>query len=218
MYTRLYPRNITNAARVIVSAGTALIIFRSGKIRSFQISDETKLISYCQAQGILVDDQRVLRRTERVETGANHSDDRPRYFLSEKARNSLDRVVQKFQKGDLAPISHAVRLQLDPEAPARKWTLSNRVLAFAQTGELDCRGYKQWRDAGRQVKRGTRSAYILRPRLIKKTNDDGEEEQRLIGFTPVAVFPVEATEGYPLPSYKPTDMPPLPHQLLARGW
>ena len=74
--------------------------------------------------------------------------------LSPKAQAALDRVVNKFKQGDLSPITEVVRLRLGSEAPASRWTFSNQVLAYAQTGELDCRGYRQWQQVGRQVKKG----------------------------------------------------------------
>lgn len=133
--------------------------------------------------------------------------------LSDKAQASLNKVIEKFESGDLSPITHAIRLQLDPAAPARQWTLSNRVLAFAQTGHLDCRGYRQWQEVGRQVKKGCHSAYILRPQMVKKSrlNANGVEEeyQLLVGFAPIPVFSLADTEGDPLPEYEPQELPPL---------
>lgn len=130
--------------------------------------------------------------------------------LSAKAQKSLDKVIAQFQSGDLSPITRAIRIQLDPDAPAAKWSLSNRVLAFVQTGELDCRGYKQWKQAGRQVKKGSFAGYILTPRMVKKENEDGEKESRLIGFVSVPVFASTDTDGdEPLPDYTPAELPPL---------
>jgi hypothetical protein len=207
VYTKLFARNLGNSvARVTISAGTATVIDRTGSIRTYTVSDETRLLEYCRKNDIT-----VISHNPTLD--ADQPEEKPRQKLSEKAQTSLEKVVEKFQNGDLSAITHAVRLQLDPEAPARKWTLSNRVLAYAQTGELDCRGYRQWQAAGRQVKKGSCSAYILRPKTIKKTRTkaDGSEEeyQRLIGFAPVAIFSVEDTEGEPLPSYEPAELPPL---------
>ena len=65
--------------------------------------------------------------------------------LSPKAQASIERVIQKFQTGDLSPITKVARIKLDERHS--KWSLSNRILAFIQAQELDCRGFKQW---GRQ--------------------------------------------------------------------
>ena len=132
--------------------------------------------------------------------------------LSPKVTQSLDRVVEKFKTGDLSPISKAIRIQLDPDAPARKWSLSNRVIAFIQAEELDCRGFRQWQDVGRHVKKGSRSVYIIRPHMIKVPADQNndQEDYACIGFSSVPVFPASMTEGdQPIPSYGPKELPPL---------
>jgi len=215
MYPQLYPRNLTgNIARVDIAGGVVRVLYAAGNLRNFLVSDEVRLVAYLEAKGIRYTHRQATppppNRMEGCEAGQNAPTQQPGSTkLSEKAQMSLDKVVEQFKTGDLSPICYAVRLQLDPEAPASKWTLSNRVLAYIQTGSLDCRGYHQWQAVGRQVKKGSLSAYILRPRLVKKTNADGEDEQRLIGFAPVAVFSADDTEGDPLPGYTPIKMPPL---------
>ena len=135
--------------------------------------------------------------------------------LSEKAQASLERVIAKFQAGDLSAVTAITRIQLDPDAPMHKWSLCNKVLAFGQAQELDCRGFRQWQEVGRQVKKGSKAIYILRPHTIKKENQ-GEEELVCVGFSAVAVFAASSTEGEtPLPNYAPKALPPL-HDLAVR--
>lgn len=133
--------------------------------------------------------------------------------LSQQARDSLDTVIDKFRTGDLSPITQVARIRLAADAPASRWSFSNRVIAFIQTGELDCRGFRQWQQLDRHLKKGSRAAYILRPHIVKTTQDgdgDSEEEAACIGFSPVPVFPASATEGVtPLPGYTPVELPPL---------
>lgn len=133
--------------------------------------------------------------------------------LSAKAQESFDRVIRRFQSGDLSPIRQVARIRLDPNAPACKWSLSNRIMAYVQTDELDCRGFKQWQDVGRSVKKGSRAAYILRPHIIKQSqdkNEDQEEKTMCTGFSPVPVFAISDTEGNEaLPIYEPREIPPL---------
>ncbi len=94
--------------------------------------------------------------------------------------------------------------------PSSKWTLSNRLLAFLQTLEVDCRGFRQWENVNRNVKKGAKAAYILRPRTIKVKNDEtGEEEIHVIGFGCLPVFQYSSTEGEPLPELVPPEPPPL---------
>ena len=130
--------------------------------------------------------------------------------LSEKAQLALDKVVAQFQSGDLSPIVNMARIRLPEDAPAHKWTFSNRVLAYAQSGSVDCRGYRQWQAAGRQVQKGSCAAFILGPILIKKDADESEEKA-LIGFRSIPVFAyhdTQAENGDAL-EYTPTELPPL---------
>lgn len=133
--------------------------------------------------------------------------------LSEKAQTSLERVINKFKAGDISAISQVARIQLDPNAPARFWSLSNKVLAFIQAQELDCRGYVQWHQLGRSVKLGCKAVYIVRPLTVKKTKDEnGEKKDYLacIGFSTYPVFAASDTEGSTaLPQYQPSQLPPL---------
>ena len=75
--------------------------------------------------------------------------------LSTKAQASINKVIERFKSGDLSPISSVVRIKLDPSAPAKNWSLSNKILAFTQAEELDCRGFRQWQNIGRQIKKGS---------------------------------------------------------------
>src|SRR5690606_34044420 len=79
-----------------------------------------------------------------------------------------------------------------------------------QADELDCRGFKQWEQAGRKVKKGSKAVYIFRPHTIKKKDDEGEEKRVCIGFSAVPVFAASSTEGNEnLPGYAPQVLPPL---------
>ena len=94
--------------------------------------------------------------------------------------------------------------------PSGRWTLSNRLMAFAQTFETDCRGFRQWEGVNRRVKKGARAAYILRPIVIKKKEDGSEKEREVVvGFGCVPVFPLSQTEGDSLPGLVPKEPPAL---------
>lgn len=133
--------------------------------------------------------------------------------LSEKAQAALDRVVEKMKTGDLSPVIDVALIRLPKNAafPAAKWTFSNRLLAYLQTGDLDCRGYRQWESAGRQVTKGQRAAYILAPRMIKQEDAKGDEESKCVGFLAVPVFGISQTEGDQIEelSLAPKEPPPL---------
>jgi hypothetical protein len=133
--------------------------------------------------------------------------------LTPKAQASLDKVIARFRSGDLGPVVEVALLRRkgDP-VPFDKWSFGNKVMAYLQSdGSTDLRGYNQWREAGRQVKKGSYASFILVPRVVKEENGDGEEEARLAGFLAGAVFPYHMTEGEPLPEhdYAPAEPPPL---------
>ncbi len=133
--------------------------------------------------------------------------------LSDTARESLQKVIKQFESGDLSPIRDVLRIQLDTSAPASKWSLSNKVLAFIQAGELDCRGFRQWEQAGRHVKKGSTAIYILRPRLAKFTRLEAKETKEdlvCVGFATLPVFAASETDGNEaIQSYAPVELPPL---------
>jgi antirestriction protein ArdC len=89
--------------------------------------------------------------------------------------------------------------------------VSNRVLQFlADTS--DARGFHQWQQAGRQVKKGAKAFHILGPKTRTRTEKDAdgqETEKRIVmGFFAIPVFRAEDTDGEPLP-YEPATPPPL---------
>ena len=136
--------------------------------------------------------------------------------LTPKAQAALNSVVERFQSGDLSPIVEVACIRLNPDAPASHWSFNNQVLAYAQTDNLDCRGFRQWQEKGRTVQKGESAAYIFAP-LTHKVKEQGDEKERMAlhGFKGIPVFPYTATaplpgteDEMPLP-YEPTEPPPL---------
>jgi len=82
--------------------------------------------------------------------------------------------------------------------PCKSWSCLNQFMAY-MSGTADARGYRQWQEVGRQVKKGATAIYILVPMLykVKNKDDPGEEEaeKQLTGFKSMPVFRVEDTEG-----------------------
>ncbi|WP_243113651.1 ArdC-like ssDNA-binding domain-containing protein [Desulfofundulus salinus] len=145
--------------------------------------------------------------------------------VTEKARETLNRLLEMFRTGDLphAVARTVIRAKAGYERPSDRWSLGNRLLMYL-AGTEDARGFKQWEEAGRHVKKGARAFYILAPCTKKKTvrereidSDTGEEREvereRVVitGFRCVPVFRYEDTEGAPLPEvdYAPPEPPPL---------
>jgi len=135
--------------------------------------------------------------------------------FTKKAEASLSKLIKRFENGDVAACC-AIATFPSPDFPSSKWSLNNRWLAFAQTGQVDCRGFRQWEKIGRKVRKGSTAAFILRPKMFK-VEVDGKEEMRLAGFGTVAVFPVDCTDGDDL-DYEIPALPKLPLMDVAEKW
>lgn len=136
--------------------------------------------------------------------------------MNQKVKQTLDCIIDRFKTGD---IPEAVGFSMFPMAdvPAGHWSRLNRTIMFL-SGTHDARGFRQWKEAGRNVKKGSKAIQILVPSFRKFTNKKtGEEENALIGFLSRPVFRVEDTEGEPL-SYEQIELPNLPLLERAEEW
>jgi len=132
-----------------------------------------------------------------------------------KVKEVLNNILNRFRTGDI-PEAIAYSMYPMPDIPAAKWSLCNRTLMFF-AGTSDARGWNQWKQANRFVKKGAKAFHILAPRFGKKENDSGEEEVFLKGFLAVPVFKHEDTDGEPL-DYEQIELPELPLIEIAREW
>ena len=128
-----------------------------------------------------------------------------------KARACLQQIVDLFKSGNVPQALAVATIPPQAGIPSAKWSWSNRLLQFlADTS--DSRGYRQWQEAGRQVKKGVKSFYILGPstKKVTETGENGEKTEKLVvvGFHTIPVFRVEDTDGELLP-YEPSTPPPL---------
>ena len=85
------------------------------------------------------------------------------------------------------------------------------------SGTADARGFRQWKEVNRHVRKGAKALHILVPQIVRRENDKGEDEERLAGFLAKAVFRVEDTEGSPL-DYKQIEVPEPPLIGKAKEW
>ncbi len=142
-----------------------------------------------------------------------------RVSRDDRVRETLDRVVELFESGDV-PVAIAKATHPPADVPSARWSLSNRVIAMLH-GTSDARGFRQWKDAGRHVSKGATAFRILAPRIIKVdvegANGKTEKDSRCVGFLPVAVFRAEDTEGEPL-AYESIPLPRHPLMDVARAW
>lgn len=112
--------------------------------------------------------------------------------MAKNTRELADRILETMQSPELPARLALVFLHRASDAPSRTWSYRNRLLMIAE-GHALAAGYHQWRELGRQVKKGEKSFSILLP-CFKKRDEDGEEKD-LVGFKAVPVFGIEQTES-----------------------
>ena len=98
--------------------------------------------------------------------------------------------LENMFKTNQAPEKIAHRMFPKFDLPCNKWSLTNQLIMMSKETE-DARGYKQWLEIGRQVKRGAKGFYIIAPVLRKET----DAANVVCGFQALPVFRVEDTDG-----------------------
>ncbi len=120
-----------------------------------------------------------------------------------RIKETMETLLTLFKEDNLEKVARAVFK--GNQIPSDKWSFLNRILMYLNNTE-DARGFKQWQQVGRFVKKGSKAFYILAPIFKKiieeKTLESGkterEEKQTLAGFKAVPVFRFEDTEGEPI--------------------
>lgn len=135
--------------------------------------------------------------------------------MNSKVKEVLTSVLDKFKSGDIPEIvSYAMYPIAD--VPSSSWSLMNRTLMLLSETR-DARGYRQWQQANRFVKKGAKALYILVPFMKKSEGDHGKEMTVLKGFGCKPVFKVEDTDGDPL-DYQEIELPEFPLLERAEQW
>jgi len=74
------------------------------------------------------------------------------------------------------------------------------LIASQRPGATLVRGFRQWQDMGRQVRKGEKGISILRPNVGWVTDEATGEKKRIVrGFGVATVFDITQTDGDPLP-------------------
>ena len=137
-----------------------------------------------------------------------------------KAEETAARLVSLFESGNLPAALAPVFVTTPDGVPSGRWSWSNRLLA-ALEGHHDARGFRQWQEVGRHVKKGEKAFAILAPLFAKMRDaETGEEKPRPYGFKGVPVFGYSQTEGAPIPEYAAADslLRSLPLVTVAQAW
>ena len=94
--------------------------------------------------------------------------------MNDRVKNVLDSILERFRTGDI-PEAIAYSMFPFPDVPSSNWSLLNRTLMFL-SGTMDARGYRQWQNVNRYVKKGSKALYIIVP-YLKVIEDDMEERK-----------------------------------------
>jgi hypothetical protein len=136
--------------------------------------------------------------------------------MKERIRQALDGILERFKNKDI-PETIAYAMFPIPDVPSAKWSLLNRTLMFL-AGTQDARGFRQWHQMNRYVKRGSRAFHILVPYIQRIENQETEEVREVLrGFMCRPVFRYEDTDGDPI-EYPRLELPELPLVKKAEQW
>ena len=129
-----------------------------------------------------------------------------------------------FRDGDVPSALAPVFISRHADVPCRKWSWNNQLLT-ALAGTDDARGFRQWKEIDRHVRKGERSFSILIPIMAKRAGTDAQtgeptERMALVGFKAAAVFGIDQTDGEPLPGddRSKSFIEALPLVDVARSW
>ena len=166
------------------------------------------------------------RRYKRKKSASKKNNTNKKGFFvggEDKMKNALDRVIEMFDKGEVAK---AVAIVSHPKfnIPSAKWSLSNKILAYFVNGASDPRSFKAWEREGRAPKKA-HHFYIFKPYTKSYwktiTDEDGNEKKIrksvVIGFNAHPVWDVSDTEGKEL-DYQKLELPDFPLMEKSREW
>jgi hypothetical protein len=134
--------------------------------------------------------------------------------MNDKVKNVLNTIIEKFKSGDI-PEAVALATFPIPNTPSANWSFTNRTLMFI-SGTGDARGFRQWKEVNRWVKKGSTAIHILVPCFTKKVEESGEDDV-LAYFKPTPVFRFEDTEGDAL-DHENVKLPNFPLVETAESW
>ena len=135
----------------------------------------------------------------------------------DRTQEHVDERLRKLQQGyEALTTSENFKAWLDLLATQYHYSANNLILIWMQCPNASLiKGYNQWRDFKRHVRKGEKSIKIYAPVFRKDEND----VQRLVTFRSVSVFDISQTDGQPLPLHELTfneDGPETPEVRAMR--
>ena len=141
-----------------------------------------------------------------------------------RATEAAEKIVGLFQSGSVPAALAPMFIRRKDAVPCRAWSWNNQLLT-ALAGYDDARGFRQWEEVGRHVRKGEHGFPILVPCHVKREMADeqtGEtrEALALVGFRSCVVFGYEQTDGQPLPDRESDRrvLDSLPLIDVAKSW
>ena len=99
--------------------------------------------------------------------------------MNNRVKQVLDVIAEKFKSGQI-PEAVAMASFPVPDIPSSMWSFTNRILMFlGDTG--DARGFSQWKQVDRWVRKGAKAIHILVPCFKKEVDDATGEEKEVEG-------------------------------------
>ena len=136
--------------------------------------------------------------------------------MNDNVKKVLTGIIDTFKSGDI-PQAVALASFPVPDIPSAKWSFLNRLIMYL-SGTIDARGFRQWKEADRWVKKGSKAIHILVPCFKKVTDEDsGDDAEVLRYFKASPVFRYEDTDGKDL-DYRQLELPELPLMDRAAEW
>ena len=131
-----------------------------------------------------------------------------------------EHIQELAEATDAARVSEEMLRYLDMCAKFHQYSPFNVwCIMMAKPSASLVAGFKKWQSMNRYVCKGERGIPILAPIFAKVINEEGEEQQKLVGFKTVYVFDISQTDGEPLPEppdwKSPEQNALLPERLLS---
>ena len=99
---------------------------------------------------------------------------------------AVNNLINMFKNEDFPQkLALTIIKRVDEGIPSDKWSITNKLIMLLLGNTTDARGYKQWQEAGRHIKKGEKAFYILAPNTKKIKNEKDEDEYIITGFRPM---------------------------------
>jgi hypothetical protein len=111
-----------------------------------------------------------------------------------------EHIQELAQATDAARVSEAMLKYLDMAARFHHYSFCNVwLILMTKPDATTVGGFKKWLSLGRCVCKGEHGIPILAPIFNKIIDEQGKEQDKLVGFKVVYVFDISQTDGEPLP-------------------